>query len=270
MATYAIGDVQGCYDQLCNLLDQINFDETNDCLWFAGDLVNRGPKNLETLRFIKQLPNTKIVLGNHDLHLLAVAYGAQSLKDHDTIVDVLNAPDKDELCDWLRQHRILYYNPEFQCIMIHAGLPPQWDLTQAQHRANELEAVLQGNGFREFLNHMYGSEPRVWDDTLSGYDRLRFITNCFTRLRFCTKKGKIDLSIKGAPGTQPKKYIPWFLHPDRCCKDVTILFGHWASLEGNTNEPNVYALDAGCVWGGELKALRLEDKRVFTVPGLKT
>ena len=268
MSTYAIGDVQGCYDQLLDLLDEISYEPETDVLWFAGDLVNRGPKSLDVLRFVSSLKNTVVVLGNHDLHLLAVANEAEAEKHSDTFQDVLTAPDCEKLCLWLRKQKLFHHDPTLAYSLLHAGLPPGWDITQALEHASEVETVLQSEQFIEFLKHMYGNTPNEWNDNLTSWDRFRFITNCFTRIRFCDEKGRLDLAVKGKPGTQPKGFQPWYTVANRKSQNDRILFGHWASLEGETNESSVIALDTGCVWGRELSALRLEDNTWFQVPGL--
>lgn len=263
MATYAIGDVQGCYDELQAVLQVCQFDPANDSLWFVGDLVNRGPKSLETLRFVKSLANKQVVLGNHDLHLLTVAYGAQAKRPEDTIDDVLNAPDREELLTWLRQQPLFYHDAKFT--MVHAGIPPQWHCKEAARYAAEVQQVLSGDDFKDFLSHMYGNQPDQWSEDLTGWDRLRFITNALTRLRFCTMEGQLDLVTKAGLQEQQPHYLPWFKVPNRKHKQNTILFGHWAALQAQVDEPHVFALDAGCVWGGNLLALRLEDLTRYSV-----
>ena len=257
MSIYAVGDVQGCHDELLILLDRIKFDPGQDRVWFVGDLVNRGPKSLATLRTIRSLGDAAvIVLGNHDLHLLAVASGISRTRHRDTFADVLTAPDRDELLDWLRHRPLIHTNGEFY--LIHAGLPPQWNMDQAQNLAREAEEALQLNEGREFLDNMYGDEPKCWDNSLSGWERLRFITNCFTRLRYCRSDGRIDLKQKGPPGTQPKDLSPWFKIPDRRSLGAKILFGHWSTLKFHAHQ-GTWCLDTGCLWGGELTALRLNE-----------
>lgn len=258
MAVFAIGDLQGCYDDLMRLLERVHFDASEDRLWFAGDLVNRGPDSLGVLRFVKELGDSAItVLGNHDLHLLAVASGATSLRKNDTLDAVLSSPRRDDYLDWLRQLPLLHHDAALGYTLVHAGLPPQWDLGLAQSCARELETALRGPRHVEFLRAMYGDEPRRWDPDLEGMDRLRFIVNCFTRLRFCSKAGDLDLKSKGAPGTQPDGYLPWFEVPGRASAGLHVLFGHWSTL-GDISSHNVYPLDTGCVWGGSLTALRLD------------
>jgi len=265
MSTYAIGDVQGCYQELQQLLADISFDPNQDTLWFAGDLVNRGPHSLDVLRFIKSLPHKIVVLGNHDLHFLAVAYEALPLKKHDTLQDVLNAPDCIELCEWLRKKPFVHHDDKLGFTMVHAGIPPQWTVQQAVNYSHELEAALRGDEFKEFFQHMYGNKPSHWNDDLSGWKRLRLITNYFTRMRFVDEEGRLELDTKSGLDSQPEGYFPWFSIPGRQHKNDKILFGHWAALEGKVNEPNVFALDTGCVWGGKLTALRLDDLTWFSV-----
>ena len=257
MAMFAIGDVQGCHDELQRLLERIRFDHTEDRLWFTGDLVNRGPRSLETLRFVKSLGERAVcVLGNHDLHLLAVAAGTAERRRNDTLDDVLAAHDRDELLDWLRRRSMLHHDQGLGYTLVHAGLPPQWDLELASTCARELEAVLRGDA-TEFFRHMYGNEPRRWSPELRGMDRLRFIVNCFTRVRYCSADGDLDLKAKGAPGSQPEGYLPWYAVPGRKSAGLHILFGHWSTL-GEVEGHEVYNLDTGCVWGGRLTALRLD------------
>lgn len=264
MATYAIGDIQGCHDQLMQLLEQIRFDPEHDVLWFAGDLVNRGPDSLEVLRFVKGLGDRAVtVLGNHDLHLLAVWQDKHHhFKSNDTLLPIIEAPDRDELCDWLRHQPLLHHDAALGYTMIHAGLPPQWDLATAQKMAREVEDVLRGDKFIGFMENMYGNKPKLWDENLMGWDRLRFAVNCFTRLRFCTKQGELDFHHKGKPGSETDEVMPWFRTPARRSCGNRLLFGHWSTL-GFYQSDNVTALDTGCLWGGKLTALRLDDGRPF-------
>lgn len=266
MATYAIGDVQGCNAALQKLVKHINFNPDQDRLWFTGDLVNRGSHSLEVLRFVKQLGDSqRTVLGNHDLHLLACAYDQHPGYKEDTFYDVLNAPDKQELINWLRHQPLFHYDKELNFVLVHAGIAPSWDLKKALTLAKEVETVLQGKDIIQFLAHMYGNEPDYWDDNLTGWNRLRAITNCLTRIRFCYPNGHLELSEKG-PAQEPKKQlVPWFRSPHRINADLKIIFGHWAALGGITNTPNVYSLDTGCVWGFKLTAMRLEDGKRFRV-----
>ncbi|MGD8559775.1 MAG: symmetrical bis(5'-nucleosyl)-tetraphosphatase [Gammaproteobacteria bacterium] len=260
MATYAIGDVQGCYDELQALLDQVKFDFRHDTLWLAGDLVNRGPRSLEVLRFIKSLGECAVtVLGNHDLHLLVRAHGYEPAKKGDTLDTILDAPDRDELLAWLRQRPLMHHDPHRQISLIHAGLAPQWTLQDAIACAREAEQVLSNDDrFHEFLEHMYGNNPDHWDHHLQHWDRMRFIINCFTRLRYVDNRGRLKLKAKGAPGSQPPDCMPWFLAPQRQSKNDRLLFGHWSTL-GFYCGDNVVALDTGCLWGGKLTAVNVDE-----------
>jgi bis(5'-nucleosyl)-tetraphosphatase (symmetrical) len=268
MSTYAIGDIQGCYSELQQLLKLIKFNPNKDILWSCGDLVNRGPNSLEVLRFFKNLKDRAIVvLGNHDLHLLALAYGNTThLKTQDTLNPILEAPDANELIEWLRHSPFLHHDATMNLTMIHAGLPPQWNLLQARKYASELEETLRGQKCEEYLNNLYGNKPKMWSKTLSGWDRMRFITNCFTRLRYCSAEGKLAMKNKWRPSFDGNsKEKPWFSWSHRVNSDMTIIFGHWATL-GFYQEKGIYALDSACVWGGALTALRLEDKKIFSLP----
>ena len=264
-ATYAIGDVQGCFDDLLRLLDKLEFDPQVDRLWFSGDLVNRGPNSLEILRLVRGLKDSAIsVLGNHDLHLLAVAAGAAKVKKKDTIKDVLNAPDCEELLFWLRHQPLLHHEAELGYTLVHAGLPPQWDLPKAQACALELERVLQNSDYEDFFKYMYGGKPRRWRENLQGWDRLRFIANCFTQLRYCDRNGRVDLTARSAANAKKRRLIPWFKVPKRATAGLPIIFGHWASLSpGLVAIPRIYPIDTGCAYGGHFTALRLEDGRYF-------
>jgi bis(5'-nucleosyl)-tetraphosphatase (symmetrical) len=260
MATYAIGDIQGCDEEFAQLLERLQFDPARDRLWLVGDLVNRGPRSLEVLRRVRALGEAAItVLGNHDLHLLAVALTrTEKRKAQDTIEDILRAPDRDELLDWLRHRPMLHHDPALGCTMVHAGLPPQWDLAQARACAGELEAVLRDlTACRHLFEHMYGDRPNRWDDRLAGVDRLRFITNCLTRLRFCRADGQLELKYKGRIDQAPPELMPWFRVPGRRTRDVRIVCGHWSAL-GYHDGDNVLSIDTGCVWGQQLCAVRLD------------
>lgn len=268
MATYAIGDIQGCLSRLQALLGQIKFNPSHDRLWFAGDLINRGPESLQTLRFIKNLgPAALVVLGNHDLHLLAVASGAASLKPQDTLKEILTASDGEQLCQWLRQQKLLHDDPGLGYVLVHAGLAPQWDLVKARQCAREVEKILRGNDYLSFFKHMYGNRPEQWQEELVGWERLRFITNCLTRIRFCDKDGRLDLTTKEGLAKAPSGYMPWFAVPERKNQNqnLRILFGHWAALRGEAFGMNVFPLDGGCVWGGKLLAMRLDDGEHFQI-----
>lgn len=255
MAIYAIGDIQGCFDDLMRLVDHIQFDPKRDRLWFVGDLVNRGPKSLETLRYIKGLGSAAItVLGNHDLHLLAVANDKKKPRKKDSLHQVLMAPDCEELLDWLRHRPLLHY--QYDYCLVHAGLPPQWDIKKAQKMAHLAERILQGPDFHDFLSIMYGNLPNVWSSDLKGNEKTRFIINALTRMRYCTIGGKLDFKYNNAPGSQPDKYLPWFKVPGRKNASVKIVFGHWSTL-GFYAGDNCFALDTGCLWGRQLTALRI-------------
>lgn len=266
MALYAIGDVQGCYHALLRLLDVLRFDPSQDTLWFTGDLINRGPQSLPVLRLVHSLGARGVtVLGNHDLTLLAAAEGYVRLRRKDTFHCVLEAPDRAVLLDWLRHRPILHYDPELNATLVHAGLAPQWDLHQAQACAAELERVLQSPDYGAFLAQMFGSEPRIWRDDLQGIERLRFIVNCFTRMRYCQEDGTLNFSEKGPPGSQPPNLMPWFQVPGRRNANLRIVFGHWAAL-GYYRCQGIYALDSGCAWGNQLTAVRLTgDEAVYCV-----
>jgi bis(5'-nucleosyl)-tetraphosphatase (symmetrical) len=261
MATYAIGDVQGCFDELTRLLERIGFDRSRDRLWFVGDLVNRGPKSLEVLRFVKSLGEAAVVvLGNHDLHLAAAAEGLDKVKHADSFQDVLAAPDRDELLAWLRARPLMHAQGRYA--MVHAGLLPQWTIGNALSLAAEVEAALRDTGYREFFSHMYGGDPRCWDDALAGWERLRAIVNAMTRMRFCTPDGRMEFKATGA--APPAGFRAWFdARPPR--EEPAIVCGHWSALGLKLTE-RLAALDTGCVWGGSLSALRLEDRWLVQVP----
>ena len=270
MTIYAIGDIQGCYDELMRLLDHIDFNDSKDQLWFTGDLVNRGPKSLKTLRFVKSLGKSAVtVLGNHDLHLLAIACQQKLLRKKDSLKQVFEASDRDELLHWLRHQPLFHYNDQF--CLIHAGLPPQWDFKKTKKMAAEAEKKLREKDFKYFLKNMYGNTPDIWSDNLKGIDQLRFIVNCFTRMRYCEAKGRLDFENKGPLGAQPKQLIPWFEIPKRKNESMKIIFVHWSTL-GFYAGNNCYGIDTGCLWGGQLTALRLTGKiKLFSIdcPGSK-
>jgi len=261
MTLYAVGDLQGCLAPLQCLLKRVNFNPQQDKLWLTGDLVNRGPKSLETLRFLYSIRESiQTVLGNHDLHLLAVAHNPLNLRRSDTLDEILHAPDRDELLDWLRQQKLLHHDKELGLTLVHAGVPPQWSLKKALKRAAEVEAVLRDDQrLPAYLDDLYGNEPSQWDKKLKGTARLRLITNYFTRMRFCTQEGKLELTSKESTGKTPAGYAPWFSHPLRKMRGQSILFGHWAALQGRCDEPCVHALDTGCVWGGAMTLLNLDN-----------
>jgi bis(5'-nucleosyl)-tetraphosphatase (symmetrical) len=263
MPTYAIGDLQGCHDSLLRLLDEVKFDPKADRLWLAGDLVNRGPDSLAVLRFLKNLGDAAIsVLGNHDFHLLALAEGFGRVHKGDTLDAVLAAPDRDELLHWLRRQKLAWR--EGNLLMVHAGVLPGWSLDDTMRHAAEAEAALQGPHYRDFFAQMYGNAPVAWDDSLHGVERLRVIVNAFTRLRYCSAAGEMEFHHKGAPGTQPDGWLPWFEVPGRKSAEATFIIGHWSTL-GLVNRQDLIALDTGCLWGVRLTAVRLEDRQVFAV-----
>lgn len=270
MATYAIGDLQGCYRSLVKLLEKINFDPKKDKLWFTGDLVNRGHESLQSLRWVKEHVEKKqavTVLGNHDLHLLAVASGIRELKDKDTFHDILQASDLEDLILWLRQQPLLHYDAHLDYVMVHAGIPPHWTLKDAQHYQDEICHVLRGPHYRKLLFHMYGDEsrPHYWDNMLSKWERYRLIIDYFTRMRYIKEDGKLNLKVKGTLKDQPTGYYPWFRVPGRVNSNLHIIFGHWASLRGDVKDSGIYALDTGCIWGNALTAMRLEDQKYFSI-----
>ena len=258
MARYAIGDIQGCCDELKALLKRCDFSADRDELWFVGDLVNRGPKSLETLRYVRALGvNATVVLGNHDLHLLALAYGSKrKFKDGDTLEEVLEAPDRDQLLEWLLGRPLAVFDEPRGDLLVHAGLVPEWTPRVAAKLAREVEAVLREDG-RTLFDAMYGNKPEKWSDSLRGMDRLRFVINAFTRMRFCRRDGTVDLKMKGKPGEQPADFLPWFDVPERQSRDVRVICGHWSTL-GFRRRRDLLALDTGCVWGGALTAVNLD------------
>tara|TARA_R110002073_G_scaffold84612_2_gene201542 strand:+ start:44977 stop:45813 length:837 start_codon:yes stop_codon:yes gene_type:complete len=270
MSTYAVGDLQGCLEAFNCLLEEIAFTPGKDRLLLAGDLVARGPDSLGTLRRVYALrDHLHCVLGNHDLHLLALAHGVTPHKDgkkkKDTdLQSILDAPDRDALLGWLQQQPLLHREPEFNVVLTHAGLPPLWALADAETRAREVTTILQSDQAQHFFDHMYGDKPTGWHDDLQGPDRWRVITNYFTRMRFINLQGELEFASKGEVNKAPTGYFPWFEHPQRQNQDVKILFGHWAALDGDVPHQNIEALDTGCVWGGALTALRLEDGQLFT------
>lgn len=269
MPTYAVGDLQGCLQPLKCLLADVAFDPSTDRLWLVGDLINRGPESLDCLRFLYQMRDViDCVLGNHDLHLLAVARGHRRPSRSDTLDEILDAPDAEALLEWLRQQPLLHRDTALNFTMVHAGIPPQWTLNLASQYADEVSRALRGPQCDEFLAAMYGNQPSNWRDDLIGTERLRSITNYFTRMRFCRADGELDFDNKGGVSTSSEQinttdFAPWFLHPERKTRDDRIIFGHWAALEGQAEHDNVYALDTGCVWGGAMTMMRLEDRRLF-------
>ena len=270
MAVYAIGDLQGCYDPFMHLLDEIDFDPNKDKLWLVGDLVNRGPKALKTLRFVKSLGDSVIsVLGNHDLHLLALAAGkVRSRGRFRTLQKILNAKDRDELVDWLRHRPLAHYSRKLDTLLVHAGTHPEWNAKKTLERAREVEAELQGDDYRTLLGQMYGNTPRAWSGKLKGYDRLRFIINCLTRMRVITPKGRLNFAHSGPPYRARKGLVPWYEIEGAAWLGTRVVFGHWSAL-GLLALPDVVCLDTGCIWGRQLTAARLDKKtlRIYQVPG---
>lgn len=271
MSTYVIGDIQGCYRPLRRLLKKVRFIPGKDKLWCVGDLINRGPRSLETLRFLRDLGDcVEIVLGNHDLHFIAINEGCAPKRTKDTFAKLLHAPDCQKLSNWLRRKPLAHYD----CIetqhglesflMIHAGVAPSWTLQKTLNLAAEVEYALQHTDYRAFLTHMYGDRPIRWYDGLQGLDRLRLITNYLTRVRFCDDIGSLRLSVTEGLCAAPSGFKPWY-HYEKISHEATVLFGHWAALEGKTGKSRVYALDTGYVWGRELTLMRLEDKQRYSV-----
>ena len=265
MSLYAIGDIQGCHAEFCQLLELIGFSPATDRLWLVGDLVNRGPESLAVLRAVKALGDAAVtVLGNHDFHLLMVAAGHAKPHRQDTLAPILEAPDRDELLAWL-QRRPLVFARDGR-LLVHAGLLPSWSPVLAQALSAEVQAMLASSEADDFLRTLYGDEPRQWDDALAGHDRLRVIVNACTRMRFCTAEGRMEFREKRGPDAAPPGYRPWFEHEHRSSADTTIVCGHWSTLELKL-APNLMMLDSGCLWGGPLTAVRLDDRRVYQVPG---
>lgn len=268
MAVYAVGDIHGCFKPFQRLLDRVAFDPEEDQLWCVGDLINRGPSSLRTLRFLYQHRRSVItVLGNHDLHALAMFYTNKKLKKSDTIADLLKADDAEELIDWLRRQPLVYYNKLFKTVLVHAGIPPIWGLQEALDYSQEVERVLQDDELiTPFLEHMYSSDPVRWDNSMQGTERLRNITNYVTRMRFCRPDGTIEFESKDGVDGAPKGFVPWFELPNSKMQGYTIIFGHWAALSGQCYIPNIYALDGGCVWGNSLVMMNVETKERFYCP----
>ena len=270
MAVYAIGDIQGCYDPLRRLVDALDFDPSRDTLWFVGDLVNRGPKSLKALRYIKSLGESAItVLGNHDLHLLALEAGAvDSGKRFDSLQKLLDAPDACELCEWLRHRPLAHYDKRLDTLMVHAGTHPEWSVKKTMARAGEVEDALQASDYRTLLEKMYGNTPASWSGKLRGYKRLRFIINCLTRMRMITTSGRLNFSHNVSPWRARKNLLPWYMAEDRATAKSRIDFGHWSQL-GLVVTPDLISVDTGCVWGRQLTAVRLDKRipRVIQVAG---
>jgi len=264
MATYAIGDIQGCFHAFQSLLSRLKFNKAQDQLWLAGDLINRGSGSLAVLRWCyEHQANIKTVLGNHDLHALAVAHGIRPAHRSDTLQAIIDAPDADELLTWLRHQPLMVSNDAY--VMVHAGLLPQWEIRDALACAKEVEAALQSENYRVFLREMYGNKPKVWRDDLTGINRLRIITNAMTRMRVCTQAGELNFDFKGELIDVPLGYMPWFDVSTRKNQESSIICGHWSAL-GLHQRANVHALDTGCLWGGKLTAMCLETKAITQVP----
>ncbi len=266
MAVYAIGDVQGCYDPFRRLLDAIEFDPSNDTLWLTGDLVNRGPKSLKTLRYVKSLGNSVVtVLGNHDLHLLALEAGVVRYgKRFGSLQKLLNAPDVAELCDWLRHRPLAHYDEKLNTLLVHAGTHPDWSVKKTLTCAAEVEEALQKYDYPTLLGKMYGNTPNMWSNKLSGYKRLRFIINCLTRMRMLSADGHLDLNFSGSPWRARKGLKPWYENAAPAWAGTRVIFGHWSAL-GLIVLPNVISLDTGCVWGRQLTAIRIDRRQPCVV-----
>lgn len=265
MAQYAIGDLQGCYDPFCRLLDKIDFDPGKDRLWLTGDLVNRGPKSRKTLRFVSSLGDAAItVLGNHDLHVLKLRHDARFKKSKaNAFRKIMGNRDSDELLDWMRMRPLAHYSESLKTLMVHAGLPPKWTVKKALARAAEVEAALRGDGHEELLANLYGNKPNKWSGKLEGLDRLRFIVNALTRMRMIGQDGTIDFTHTGPPTKAEKGLTPWFAVPGAKWHGTRIVFGHWSALGLVVNE-QLIAVDTGCVWGRQLTAVKLSGKPKVT------
>ena len=265
MAIYAIGDLQGCYDSFRHLLDKLKFEPSKDQLWLTGDLVNRGPKSLETIRFVRTLGDSAtVVLGNHDLHLLAVAHGISGPTDRfESLGNILDADDRDDLIDWLRYRPLAHYDKKMHTLLVHAGVPPQWNVKKTLACATEVESKLQSKDYMNFLAKIYDNSPNRWSGELSGYKRLRFIVNCLTRIRMIDKKGRLDFEYKGSPAKARKELTAWFEVEEAAWKGTRIVFGHWSAL-GLIINPKLICLDTGCVWGRQLTAVQLGKRPKIT------
>lgn len=265
MTDYVVGDIQGCLDPLLKLLERVNFEPTTDRLIAVGDLVNRGPKSLETLRFCKGLGSAfNSVLGNHDLHLLAISHGVRPATNKDTLNEILDASDSRELLEWLQQLPLLITLDDYT--LVHAGIPPNWSIQTAVSMAREVEAVLQSDRAADYFQAMYGNQPDSWSEDLEGAERWRLITNYLTRMRFCTSSGQLELKSKTPPDQQPgsqekvteAEFLPWYSHETRLASEDKIVFGHWAALEGKYCGENLFPMDTGYIWGGAMRLMNLE------------
>lgn len=271
MSTFLVGDIHGCFDELQLLLAQVDFNPNQDVLWLTGDLVARGPDSLKVLRYVRSLGDSaRIVLGNHDLHLLAIYAGISRNKPRDNLTELLEAPECDELLNWLRKQPVVQIDHEKKIIMTHAGVSPQWnDAETIQRCAYDIEAMLRSDSYPLFLDSMYGDLPNSWDETLTGLPKLRFCTNVLTRMRYCYPDGSLDMLCKESPAKAPFPLKPWFDIPNPLTDEYSIVFGHWAALEGKGAPEGIYPLDTGCCWGGALTLLCWEDQRYFHQPALK-
>ncbi len=266
MATYAIGDLQGCLDPLEQLLDHIDFQPSRDRIWFVGDLVNRGPQSLEALRFVRDLGDRAVtVLGNHDIHLLGCRYGNRVPKGRDTLAPILSAEDGDELLEWLRRQPLLHHDPDLDWTLVHAGIAPGWDLEQASAVARETEAAMGGPEPEIFFTDIFGNRSDHWEEAATAPERQRFAVNAFTRMRYCHPDGRLDFDEKRPPESAAPGLRPWFDMPDRPMASRRIVFGHWSTLGPARSRNNAWGIDQGCLWGHRLTALRLEDERLFAV-----
>lgn len=259
MTDFAVGDIQGCYDPLRRALDKAGFEPSRDCLWVVGDIINRGPQSLLSLRYIRDLGQAaRVVLGNHELHFLATVFGGSQLKRKDTLEQILEAPDAVELIDWLRAQRLADYDPGRDLFMAHAGLPHIWSPQQGLAYAREVEEVIGNSSTaKTYFEGMYGNQPERWSDTLTGVERWRVITNYLTRMRFIAADGTLELAAKESASAAPAGFGPWFEFP-RPQDRTRVLFGHWAALEGKTGNPRFIGLDTGCVWGGAMTVMNLD------------
>ncbi len=264
MATYAIGDIHGCYDSLCRLLEKINYHESTDKLWFTGDLINRGPKSLKTLRFVKSLGDRAVtVIGNHDIHLLSLYYGVRKLRDKDsTLFKTLEAQDSDELIHWLQSLPVIHIH--HKTIMVHAGIHPNWSLKTLHTLKDEIESKLRSVASKDNLASLYGDTEGSWKNARHSPQRLRYALNCLTRMRYCETDASPEYEYSVPPGKQPSHLTPWFEFDNKNLSGYTVIFGHWASA-GYRQHNKFYALDSGCAWGNSLTALRVEDKEVFSI-----
>ena len=270
MATYAVGDIQGCYAEFAALLDEVTFDKRRDALWLLGDLINRGPDSLAVMECVMGLGDrVTTVLGNHDLHFLAIWYGGHPVRSTDTFTDLLAAPEASAAAEWLRRQPFFHHDPSLGCAMVHAGLAPDWSFADAQAASDELMGVLQGPDYKAYFRDLYGDRPNKLNRDLTGMDRWRILTNCFTRMRLIDAQGALNFSHKGALSEAPADCRPWYELTNGIPAGQRLVFGHWAALEGHTGQRNVIALDTGCVWGRSLTALCLENGERVVIPAIK-